>query len=367
MKHRKLILNRGCSLERDKTIVVSDLHVDTWAGKYVNGETKLEHFLRFLNWIEPFTETFVINGDLFDAPPIGETIIPTYEKVIQELLNFAKGKNCYYFIGNHDIGMWGLRVKGFKNVEGLENLHVIYPYNMHAYVELGNKKDPDTRPKYIYFEHGHYFDPALSLNIYNAAKSITAGSSGWSIFFMNIGNFLRMIFRLTPKIEADAGATTIKTMRAAQKRAPDGKQVQELGINNNTISPQITSAIWKRIAKWLTKDVTPDHWRDSAERMFQKYVDKYNPETDKEIAAIIFGHTHVPSTKEEWFTYKNRSAFYLNSGDWAEAVLDKDLGTHHSNFIIFNSDGAIEPGPNGEPVRDFIKEYASKPTKIPIP
>lgn len=353
-------------MKRNKTIIVSDLHVDTWAGQFADGEAKLDHFFKFLNWIEPFTKTFVINGDLFDAPPMGETIIPTYEKVIHELLKFAKGKNCYYFIGNHDIGMWGLRIKGFKSVEGLENLHIIYPYNMHAYVELGETKDPNTKPKYIYFEHGHYFDPALSLYIYNAAKSITAGSGGLSNIFRNIANFVRTIFRLTPKIETDAGATTIKAMRAAQKRDPDGKQVQELGIKDNAISPQITSAIWKRVAKWLTKEVTPDHWRDSAEKMFKEYIDRYNPETDKEIAAIIFGHTHVPSTKEDWLTYNGKKAFYLNSGDWAEPVLNKDLDSHHSNFIIINSEGTIERGPSGEPVRDYIKENAKKPTNVPI-
>lgn len=92
-------------MDRDKTIVVSDLHVDTWDGKVVNGKDKLEHFFDFLEWIEPFTETFVINGDLFDAPPKGDSIIPTYEKIVMRLLEFAKGKNFYYFIGNHDIGL----------------------------------------------------------------------------------------------------------------------------------------------------------------------------------------------------------------------------------------------------------------------
>ena len=338
---------------RDKTVVVSDLHVDTWK------EEKFGHFYKFLEEIGPETKTFVINGDLFDAPPMGDTVIPRFGEFINKLYKFAKGKNVYYFIGNHDLGIWGLRIKGIPSIQGLENFHIIYPYNLHTYVKLETKEGD----KYIYFEHGHYFDPALSLYILNVAKSITPGSNIFSRFFINIVNFIRMFFGRPPKLSIDPGAASTKVIRAGQRRDGEGNQKQELGIKGNNISPNFKSAIWKYIGKLLAKKTTPEHWKNSAQDLFQQFHNVKDQK--KELAAIIFGHTHVPSTKEEWLVYSGNRALYLNSGDWAEPVLDKDLDTHHSNFIIFDGEGNIEKGPNGEPVRDYIKESALKLTKVP--
>jgi hypothetical protein len=93
-------LPSGAGKERGNTpntIIVSDLHVDTWDGRrYGRGErrkTKLQHWCDFLDWCEnEQVNELIVNGDLTDAPPYEGNISfrrQTERLAIERLLAYA--------------------------------------------------------------------------------------------------------------------------------------------------------------------------------------------------------------------------------------------------------------------------------------
>lgn len=340
-------------MKKDKVVVISDLHADTWSDdKNIFGKTKLEHFFDFLDWIEPFASTLVINGDLLDAPPAPNTdILPTYEKVILRLAKLAQGTRLYYFIGNHDIGCWGLKLTNFMNID------IAYSRYPHLIVQPHAAGDTG----FLYFEHGHFYDPVLNLYIHNAVTGMNPFNA-----FSRFKDKLRGLFgseqakneRLLKRAEGLA-YINYDVLRAAQRRDPKKPgHRQSLGIQNRPESwEDLETYLWKRFEPLITEYYTPFHWQRSAQRVFTNFCRDH---ADAEIKAIIFGHTHMPD--EKVLTCDGRRSLYLNSGDWAEPVLEKEPDTHHASFIVFDNSGEPERDPRGRAVRDFLLEnYAPDP------
>src|SRR5574340_587418 len=115
---------------KDGTIVVSDLHADTWTDRKLNtGKTKRDHFFHLLDWCERVgIRELVINGDLLDLPPWqGQesfTAGPSVARdVIERLVDLGKRIPITYVIGNHDIGISGFRCMGPNSIEPLRNIN----------------------------------------------------------------------------------------------------------------------------------------------------------------------------------------------------------------------------------------------------
>lgn len=331
---------------KDKTVIISDLHIDTWkADKKVLGKTKLEHFYNFLEWIEPFTERLVINGDLLEAPPQGgEDILPTHYELTSRLLDLSNTVKIYYFVGNHDISFWGLKVRDFHNI----NIH--YPRYPKVYLDFG----PPDNKSYIYFEHGHFYDPVLSLYLFNTMKSLKPVG-----IFQRLKRLFYKIFKpaeikkLQAKKGIDAGTLNKAVIRASQKRDPDtGAKILPLGYHElESFWSKAKTLAWKIFTPFVNKYLKPFAWTDAAQEVFENFCTEH-PKMN--IIAIIFGHTHLPDEAE--ITYKNKKALYLNSGDWAEPSLEKDPDTHHSSFIVVDKNGEFERDARGKVVREFITE-----------
>ena len=341
---------------KDKTVVVSDLHIDTWNDKKFYGKTKLQHFFDFLQWIEPVTATFVINGDLFDAPPPKNTdILPTYETVISGLIELAATTEVYYFIGNHDIGLWGLRVGDYRN------LHVVYPYYPHLHIKAVSQNN-----HYLYFEHGHFYDPVLSLYVHQMVQGVYPKVS--------LARIKKFLYRLLGRRQAhaklvveqaiDAGTLNHAALRASQRRDPrTGEKTHPLGTRAwQDYWQNLQTSVWKVLAPLVTEYYTPLNWQNAAQAVFERFCREY---PDMEIKAVIFGHTHLPDEQE--LLFGDRQAVYLNSGDWSEPVLDKDPDTHHSSFIIFDAEGRPERDAGRNAVRDYISEQQGPQATPPEP
>ncbi len=343
-------INTKQPLTKDKIVVVSDLHVDTWKDdvKFF-GKTKLEHFMDFLDWIEPFTATFVINGDLFDAPPPNDSnLLPNYERVIQRLTRLAKNSKLYYFIGNHDIGLFGLKVKDFRNVD------INYVYYPHLFLKVGPKNN-----QYIYLEHGHFYDPVLNLYIYDMIKLVHPKqlkllSSLKQLLYKILGK-KELERKLIRERRLEISAINKTAARAAQRRDPrTGEKTQPIGTFDWREHWQdVETFLWKKLGPLVDRFYKPFNWREAAGDVFEDFLQEY---PEKEIKAITFGHTHMPD--EHLIVKGNRQALYLNSGDWSEPVFKKDPDTHHASFIIFDKNGEVERDKNKKAVRDFIEENA---------
>ena len=345
---------------KDKTVIVSDLHIDTWnQTKQFNGKTKQQHFFAFLDWITPFTATFIINGDLFDAPPgKGKDLWPTHEEVLTRLSLLAQDTNLYYFIGNHDLGLWGLRIKK------LWNLKISYP----CCPELSIQTEAVTEEAYIYFEHGHNYDPALTLYIRNAVKSMVPLGFIWK--FKEVMSRLKFRFfsradaRKAPSILGpDPTALQGAVLRAAQRRHPDtGEKTGPLGLSWHLDIKSVKRWLWRKVGPLIQRYYTPLNWGEAADHVFKNFCEQH---PDKKIKLIVFGHTHVPDEQE--LVFDDEKSLYLNSGDWCEPVLKQDPETHHSSFIVLDKDGKPERDSHGEAVRDYITEVAEalhEPSKV---
>jgi predicted phosphodiesterase len=140
-----------------RTIVVSDLHIDTWHKQPINGKAKHLHFIDFLDWCESDSskvDELVINGDLMNLPPytgiVSSVREPIVQCVLRRLLQFGSKKRLTVVWGNHDIGASGLRAEALDATALLGNISFYYPSYALYYPN-----------KTILIEHGHLGDPLL--------------------------------------------------------------------------------------------------------------------------------------------------------------------------------------------------------------
>lgn len=273
-------------------IIVSDLHIDTWGnGDKVRGKTKAQHFLDFLADKTPDIDELYIAGDLMDMPPVrGQDIVPSgsvAEQVMNGLVAFAAlpDKRLIYLIGNHDIGISGLRINLGFQIPWLGGIAITYP---RVYIE--------TPEGGILVEHGHFYDPSLML---------FAGDLILGTYYGDV--------RGLPASDLSSGV-----IRALQRRDPvTAEKTTDAGTLKQTakqrpgcwsIGRNIINSISRKFGS--TVDVyTPQLWRDAAQKALAEYND--SADSDHQANTIVFGHTHTPDS----VAWDGKQ--YFNSGAWS--------------------------------------------------
>ncbi len=273
-------------------IIVSDLHIDTWDnGEKIQGKTKARHFLDFLESVTPDIEALYIAGDLIDMPPVrGRDIVPkgsVAEKVMGGLVAFASkpDKDLIYLVGNHDIGISGLRINLDFQVHWLGRMAITYP---RAYIS--------TPAGGILVEHGHFYDPSLML---------FAGDLILGTYYGDV--------RGLPASDISSGV-----IRALQRRDPiTAEKVVEAGALESVVKQRpgcrsIGRNIINSIQQWFGSSVdvyAPQLWRDAASTALAEYNNSVD--ADHQARTIVFGHTHTA----DYLAWDDKQ--YFNCGSWS--------------------------------------------------
>lgn len=342
-------------MAKDKTIVISDLHVDTWKNHQVSGKPKIDYFTRFIEHVvKPEAATLVINGDILDAPPAeDEDVLPMYREVIELLVSLTATTNVYYFVGNHDIGLWGLSVRDYQPMSGLNKLNIIYPREPQLIVQPHDGNDK----VFLYFEHGHFYDPVLGLYVAKVAGQTYPPILRLQSFIYRLFGLRKRSGELLRRRRVTAGQVTRDVFRAAQRRDRAGARTQPNGL-----APVGRPSWWTALRNWLagrpSEIYREAHWRDAAGNVFQQLCADH-PEA--EVKAVVFGHTHIADCVK--ISYKGKETTYLNSGDWSAPTPEMGDYSDNSSFIVFDRDGNVIDrdgniivNPDKGAVRDFISE-----------
>jgi UDP-2,3-diacylglucosamine pyrophosphatase LpxH len=305
--------------EKTNIIIVSDLHIDTWdqSGKF-KGKTKEEHFLDFLEQKKATTRSLYIVGDLLDLPPErGRDAFPTggaVDRVLTRLIELSRQPDTFvvYVIGNHDIGLSGLRVNRSFEIPWMGRIAISYPR-----VHIGTQKGS------ILLEHGHFYDPSLV---------IYAGDLLWTTYFGEA--------REQPFVHISSSL-----VRSLQRRdSVTGKKIREPGELKPIPRPPIgcreqikgfIKRLLRRPLPVIEEVYKPLHWQNAAKEVLREYNESVG--ADERARVIIFGHTHRPD-KYVWDTGEQ----YFNSGDWSG-------DSPHSTYLEVDEDGNIFD-------HDWIKE-----------
>jgi UDP-2,3-diacylglucosamine pyrophosphatase LpxH len=303
------------------SIVVSDIHVDTWTGPE---DSKYSAFLQFLDWVknEPRLKDFYINGDIMDFPPhplnqpptpilrvdhgpinsypdqidfpsLG-SLNPMFDPILEGLGTLNKRPRemsemtVTYLTGNHDIGLYGLRY--IRPTLAWSAFHVAWNPGVLLRMEEG---------RHIYMEHGHLHDPFMWLYLRYAVLEILQGAAPSS-------------HRLTT-----IGKTRHKHIRSRPVELP----IEELYFEGkgDVIPPKGEGFSW--LARM--------RFRQAARRLFR------NVETDEreKVKVITMGHTHLPDRYEF-----PGGRLYINSGDWAG-------NDSNQCFLLIRANGVVS-GPH---------------------
>lgn len=305
--------------EKTNTIIVSDLHIDTWdQSRKIKGKTKEEHFIDFLEQKKATTKFLYVAGDLLDLPPErGMDAFPTggaVDRVLAKLIEISRQPDTFvvYVIGNHDIGLSGLRVNRNFEVSWLGRIAISYP---RVYIS--------TPKGGILVEHGHFYDPSLV---------IYAGDLLWTTYFGEAREqpFVHISSSLVRSLQRRDSVTGEKIWKAGElkpiPRPPVGcrDQIKELIRRLLRRPPVVIEEVYK-----------PLHWQNAAKEVLQEYNESVSP--DERAKSIVFGHTHRPD-KYIW----NTGEQYFNSGDWSG-------DTPHSTYLEVDESGSVLD-------RDWIKE-----------
>lgn len=297
--------------EKTNTIIISDLHIDTWnhLAKF-KGKTKDEHFLDFLEEKEITTRFLYIVGDLLDLPPRrGRDAFPTggvVDRVLARLIELSREPDTFvvYLIGNHDIGLSGLRVNRNFEMPWMGRIAISYP-SIHFSTPKGG----------ILLEHGHFYDPSLAIY----AKDLL-----WTTYFGAAREqpFVHISSGLVRSLQRRDSVTGKKIWKPGElkpiPRPPRGcrAQIKELIQRLIRRSPAIVEEIYK-----------PLQWQNAAKEVLRKH--NKGVSSGERARAVVFGHTHRPD-KYIWDTGEQ----YFNSGDWSG-------DTPHSTYLEVDKDGNI--------------------------
>jgi UDP-2,3-diacylglucosamine pyrophosphatase LpxH len=373
-------------MSRDKMVVVSDLHADTWLEDEIVPHTdkaKREHFKDFLEEVvKPQAHTLVINGDIFDSPcKDGRYLLPYHSALLAQLLKFLKDTRVYYFVGNHDLGLFGLSVNNF------DNLTVVYPSGQATALEDKCIEVDPSRPDgpRVYFDHGHIYDPFLGKYIFDLMRvtkppgAVRASLKQIKPMFLSlIGRHDQAQLARTKQHEKDqaqAHALNMRSFQVNQRRDP-GTGARRLPPGLVTANNGSVKDRWKKEAVGFGWPIAEDRvinkfYPQAARRVFDQIC---GDRPDWPVAAGVFGHTHIPWAEELVYEREasRQTAWYLNSGDWSEPTKGwKDLRRHHASFIVLGPDGRPVPAPTGkrryrntELVRDWILENYEPPPAV---
>jgi UDP-2,3-diacylglucosamine pyrophosphatase LpxH len=321
-----------------RTILVSDLHVESWDEDRLIGpkrRTRKEHFFKFLDWCQNDgdVQELIINGDLMDMPPYkgflafqDENRIPS--QVIRRLLEFAKTKPITFIAGNHDIAMGAFRHLGAADPTFRTNINFWYPqYVLHQ----GDST--------ILIEHGHSQDPLFRRYRKDLLRLLYPKD-----------NFESLAFAFQRRIEENS-----KPLQKAGVIQPvpvePGKNAYWTIRDKESFLPEPT--LWSKIkdafvdiGDEMTEPQRMGYFFWRAKRQMRKYISdcRSRPdETMKPTLYQLYGHTHCADArgahdkedekeKMDMFTLDGVRCIYINSGSW---IGDSDDGW----YVDINEDG----------------------------
>ena len=320
---------------RGSTLVVSDLHADTWTDRKIRqtGKSKQEHFFDLLDAAEQVgVGRVVINGDLIDLPPyeghlaFGHGPCPS-RQVIERLIAFGAKVPVTYVFGNHDIGVSGFRCMGADNVTPLRNLTCSYP----AYCM-------DFPNSTVLVEHGHFCDPALILYLRDLANR-TYRESHFDEFFWA----MQRRKEAAPEKPASPGALETVTVQPGEN-AYFAAKVGQKSLPKETFWSRLVKRVKSRLGRELAPTTAEWWWRHGIDRM-EEYLAKARAEGKslKPTLYQIFGHTHRADPREA-VVHEGVNCTYINAGTWTEAA---DEGW----YLDINPDGKVW-------LQDWINEPA---------
>ncbi len=318
-----------------RTIIVSDLHVDTWRDElYGEGDrhkTKLDHWCDLLNWCTAKSiDELVINGDLMDAPPYeGNTCFttPQARQAIEKLLAYAKDHRVTYVYGNHDIGISGLRCPAGEGIAALRTTGLWYPrYRL------------SVSGSVVLLEHGHFYDPALILYTRDLLKR----------------TYLPSQFDSLQWVQQRRNPQTGERLYAPGVAAPTIVDLSR-GVANNVYGAILTTEFEsptpeqeKRTARSflnrlrhgvvLTAGKAVKHylWWEASKDIFEDYLEQ--AEIKPQTLYCVMGHTHVPDTGA--VTVDSVPCIYFNSGTWTCSG-DTPKDRSYATYLDVREDGKV--------------------------
>lgn len=346
----------------DRTILVSDLHIDEWNGDVpVVRREKQRAFLDFLSWVAAAGRNrrvgrFCILGDVVDVPPqqSAEMLMSRYAETMAGLQAILDaGIEVRYIIGNHDVGLVGLSLP-----PGPLEAVIAYPY---TFVESGGRN--------FILEHGHLYDPwllgwvsrARRLSDYvgqlaqtrSPSRAPLGGSPLTSLAMADV------IPARDGRVRTDSSPLWHSSLRkvAPEDAMPTLEPLLSEDLNedySDVMDPRGDSGMnaVRRVLRQILSERCVDarrawtppvtslprlehlarayyagpHWRRAAkERLLAMSEQLAAP-----IAGIVMGHTHSPDVYD-WVD-TNGPHRYVNSGSWC----------HDSGDIVIVADGVIQ-------------------------
>lgn len=295
-----------------KALVLSDMHIDTWEDGKLSERTRFLQNL--LTWAETHCDRLIVNGDLLDTPPHpNNQLDPTFVVIPHDwpvepvanadnLINphkplapgaiqprfyealsllIAHSKPTVGGIGNHDIGINGLRM-------------VLPKSKLLTWAPGVLFRSQESRGQ-VFVEHGHLHDAVLwiyvaysLIDLLARGDSSTSGQRGGRV--------------------GKAGGATHRT-----------KDINSKSGAFESVIEQKDKLGWpERITRFSYRMAAYRRLRDLRARRY-----------GEEIGAVLMGHTHIPDRYQ-----LTGDCVYVNIGDWAG---NKD----HLTFALIEHDGGI--------------------------
>lgn len=296
----------------NRTIIVSDLHIDNWTDRKIGSTeiSRMQHFFNLLQWCEQQQiREFVINGDLMDLPPYRGNIIFSGESasisraVVERLIEFARHIKVTYVFGNHDIGISGFRSLGIDSIPSLRNTNFCYP----------NYVIDDYPGSTILIEHGHFCDPFLLLYARDLNDRTYCASKfeafEWLMQRREVDHPENVSTLNIPPVVIQPGQNAYYAAKEGQHPLP-----------HKTWWIDFKEALF-RLGRHSLGEVTAELWWSAGLAEMQKYIARQHDDQAllKPTLYQIYGHTHRADPRDP-VNQDGVSCIYLNGGGWTESL-----------------------------------------------
>jgi len=376
----------NCESEVDQSgapyrILVSDIHIDTWQ-EHPERYGAFVQFLEVIHQTPEVSEVF-LNGDLMDIPlhPLhagaGEPLtfdqqkdqwpgifatsnLPLLEAISalrQPRPNGASALKLYYFTGNHDVGISGLRFAQFNltnvpanviwNPSGL----IRWPSESNTEAQpSGEHRDKQPKQPAIYMEHGHLHDPLLWLYMRYAILDLLRGDSlrilkrSQKAGKFGQGSTQARQKAISPKAITPSSSVVSPSEVASETKSKDGVTTsspprrtgapqnlnQALQTSKSTAEPQQKCVSVSATLDWLGDAIIRYRYRHAA-RLAKRRLEKARP--DLQVNTVVMGHTHLLDAAQ-MIDNKGHEWEYINAASWAGNTRDQIYWVIASNGIL---------------------------------
>lgn len=337
-----------------RTIVVSDLHVDSWskdakiAGADGRKLTMLDYFNEFLDWCvdKRGVDRFIIAGDLMDSPADPNCNLftcanPTGKLVLARLEKLAKQIQVTYVVGNHDIGLNELSYLGVQTPPLMPSVSMCYPgCTVDTYA--GGAVDTDTgrmEKTSIMINHGHFCDPALVLYENDLVQSMYFRGSTDPASWPHLGAIVKPA---EPRLLGSAAMAPITI--------GEGETAYQAARAGQDATPPAAGTPWSH-GGWLdkpTQEIRRKWWWGKGLDAMEAYVHAQGHALTR--VYLIQGHTHLMDDRDP-VQRAGVACCYINAGTWEE-------GYGSANYIDIDASGHCW-------LQDWIKEPLTTKEKAP--